>query len=118
MLNYAVFLFVCNYFEDCSSSVAIFNPVAGKRIEELHSLQMALQTVQQQMDHALLQKEKNGELMRRMRTDNEKHRQSKRRLFTPYVYLIEGSTASLKLYNFIGMSKSIVQVNWFLLQIP
>lgn len=51
-------------------------PVVGERIEELQSLQVALEAVQQQMDDALLQKEKNEELMLRLKTENKRYKQS------------------------------------------
>ncbi|KAI0211680.1 hypothetical protein LSAT2_003446 [Lamellibrachia satsuma] len=49
--------------------------VVGERIEELQSLQVALEAVQQQMDDALLQKEKNEELMLRLKTENKRYKQ-------------------------------------------
>ena len=63
------------FISDDYSSVCI-QPVVGERIEELQSLQVALETVQQQMDDALLQKEKNEELMLRLKTENKKYKQS------------------------------------------
>ncbi|KAK2177575.1 hypothetical protein NP493_591g02001 [Ridgeia piscesae] len=46
-----------------------------KRIDELNSLQMALKAVKQQMDNALLHKEKNEEIMQRLKAETDKCKQ-------------------------------------------
>lgn len=46
-----------------------------KHIEELNSLQVALKAVKEQMDDALLHKEKNEELMQRLKAETDKYKQ-------------------------------------------
>jgi len=72
-------------FSVCLIYISVFNndatnclqPAVEKRIDELNSLQMALKAVKQQMDNALLHKEKNEEIMQRLKAETDKCKQSK-----------------------------------------